>query len=205
MPVGSSPSVARSARAAPPMIRSRRRQQRAPPRGSWSRAVAARREPVRRRSSAPVWCRPARESVASTSACSSRHAVRSPGASDLCADSVRARPAAARARRGTVEPVDARDDHGVGAAHARQAPWRRERDMRRFDDRCGAADSNLVERMPGTVEHAAKHFAGRGQVAEHDAVERDNRDQPPSWLKSYDHWLSSHWSSLHQFVRSGHA
>src|SRR6185295_12289116 len=52
----------------------------------------------------------------------------------------------------------------------------------------------------------AEHFARRGQVAEHDAIECDDRDQVRlsaarwSWLESCDHRLFSHWRILPRFV-----
>ena len=57
--------------------------------------------------------------------------------------------------------------------------------MHRFDVHRLAADADLVRSPPVLPPRQAEHFARCRQVAEHDAVERDDRDQVrPSPVRS---------------------
>jgi hypothetical protein len=59
--------------------------------------------------------------------------------------------------------------------------------------------------MPIVIAHAAEHLARCGNVAEHDAVKGDDRDEmlPPasaaSWRNSCEYWLSCHWPNYPAF------
>lgn len=99
----------------------------------------------------------------------------------------------------SIEAVDSRDDHRVGAPQRGEAPRHADPQVFALDLRIDAADSHLIRRSPAVPPDPAEELARRGEVAEHDAVEGDHGHEAP-WRESYGHCLSCHWPSLPGFV-----
>jgi hypothetical protein len=55
------------------------------------------------------------------------------------------------------------------------------------------------------IPHPTEHLARRRQIAEDDAIERNDRDDMPpasgtSWPNSSEDWLFCHWPIIPRFV-----
>ena len=79
--------------------------------------------------------------------------------------------------------------------------------MRRRNLRSQTAHADVVRCIPIVIAHTSEHLARCGKVAEHDAVERQNRDEmlPPAsaapWRNSFEYWLFCHWPNYPLFAQ----